>query len=249
MLVQEHFHAVNQVALQFVHILQSFFLHALLAFRTSFPGLFTSLVTSYMDVFGRKQLHHLCQHIFQKGEGLFIADTEIRTGICLSLTRKFRISRQSFLGMRRHLYLRDKGNVTVGSITHQFTYVILRIITAVSAGSALLAIFPSVGSIPPSFPHGFRTPCGKLRQPWIFLDFNSPSGSIRQVQVQPVYFITCQRIHLLHQKLFRAEMPGHVNHKAAIIKARSILYLDSRHLPNARSGRFCQLKQGLQPIE
>ena len=77
MIVQELLNAVYQVALQLVYIGKMLVFHSLLTFRTGLPSRLAGLIATDMNVFGREKFHDFRQHIFQKHEGFFIADTEI----------------------------------------------------------------------------------------------------------------------------------------------------------------------------
>ena len=77
MSVQELLNAVYQVALQLVYIGKMLIFHPLLTFRAGFPSRLSGFIATDMNVFGREKSHNFRQHIFQKREGFFIADTEI----------------------------------------------------------------------------------------------------------------------------------------------------------------------------
>ena len=169
-----------------------------------------------MNIFGREKFHYLCQHIFQKLESLFITDTEIGLFVRFVCTRQLRISSQYFFRMRRHLYLRNNSNKTFLSVCHQFTDIILSIITSVSIFTTFFFIPSSV--IPPFFPCRKLTPCRKFCQTGIFFYFKTPARSVSKMQMQTVQFIICQSIHLLFYKFLIEEMTGNIHHKATISK-------------------------------
>ena len=94
--------------------------------------------------------------------------------------------------------------MTLAGIFYNFLHIFLRVISSGSSGSILSAIRTS--AVPPAFPVWERTIGRFTRQFRIFLDFNSPSGSIRQVPMEAVQLITGQRINLFLDKFFRIEM-------------------------------------------
>ena len=137
--------------------------------------------------------------------------------------------------------------MTLTSIFYDFFHIFLRIISSGSSGSILSAIRTS--AVPPTFPVWERTIGRFTRQFRIFLDFNSPSGSIRQVPVETVQLITGQRINLFLDKFFCIEMTWHIQVHASIRKARSIFYRHFRKPIRTTSALTRQLHNRLKSIK
>ena len=228
MTVQKTFHAVNQVTLQFVHVLQPFFLHAGLAERTGLPRCLSGLISPYMDVFRGEQVHHFQQHIFQELVSLLVADTEIRLFVRFVGTRKFRISGQYLFRVGRHLDFRNQRDVMLLRVGHQFANVILGIVTAFCLRIVFLTILAI--TVPPVLPYRLRTPSSKLCQSWILLDFDTPSCRIRQMQVQTVNFVIRKNVHLFLYELFIEKMTRNIQHHSTIRETRFILDTKGRNL-------------------
>ena len=226
--VQETFHAVNQVTLQFVHVLQPFFLHAGLAERTGLPRCLSSLITTYMNIFGRKQIHHFQQDILKELECFLVPDTEIRLFIRLMRTRKFRISGQYLFRVGRHLDFRNQRDVMLLRVGHQFANVILGIVTAFCLRIVFLTILAI--TVPPVLPYRLRTPSSKLCQSWILLDFDTPSCRIRQMQVQTVNFVIRKNVHLFLYEFLVEKMTRNIQHHSTIRETRFILDTKGRNL-------------------
>ena len=242
--VQETFHPVNGITLQFIHVFQSFLLHTCLTEFAVRPGSLSGFISSDMDIFGREELHDLSQNVFQKFKRFFISDTEVRLLIRHMRTRQFRIGCQHFFRMGRHFDLRNNGYIVFLCISHQFPDIILCIIATLCTGIGFFTIFPL--SVPPVFPDSLRTPCRKLGQTRILLDFNTPSGSIGQMQVKTVDLIVRQQVYLTFHKFFTAEMTGHIQHDTTVFKTRFILYGDSSHTFRSISSH---LQKSLHTIE
>ena len=249
--VQEHFNAVNQVALQFTGLFHAFRLHAGTAFGAAFPDFAVGFVPADVDVFRGKERHDFRQHVLEEGEGLFVADAELAACVRFAAASQLRIGSQHFFGVPRHLDFRDDGDVPEGSVTHDFPDVVLGVITAVCAGCSGFAIGLAAFPEPPVFPFLYRSPRAQFRQAGILFDFNAPACGIGQVQVQAVDFIASQSIDLLQDKFLGAEVPRHVHHETPVSEAGRVP--DDGGRDSAGTGglafRAYPLQQGLQPVE
>ena len=234
--IEELLNAVYQVTLQFIYIGKMFILHSLSTLRARFPCRLASLITTDMDIFWRKKFHDFGQHIFEKGKGFFITDTEVRILVRLARTGQLRISSQHFFRMGRHFYFRDDRHVMLTGIFKYFTNVFLSIITAGSSGFIEVNVFAS--TVPPFLPVRLRTPSGKVSEQRVFPYLNAPACRISQMQMKPVYFIKSQCVYLLLHKFFGEEMAGNIEHKTTISKTRSILYFNGCDgIARARRGK------------
>src|SRR5690606_36838287 len=74
--VQEAVYPPQCIALQGVHTVYSGLRHSREAPGTCSPSRFINLLTTDMDIFGRKNSHHLCQYIVEKSKRGLITDTE-----------------------------------------------------------------------------------------------------------------------------------------------------------------------------
>ena len=122
--------------------------------------------------------------------------------------------------MTRHFDFRNDGDATLGSIFHQVAEFILGIVTTLGTLAALLQILVAIGI--PVFPQLTRTPGGKVVESRITLDFNAPSGSIGQMDMETVELILRHHINLLLEEGNREEMTGNIEHQATPLVGRCI---------------------------
>ena len=128
-------------------------------------------------------------------------------------------------------------------IFHDFTALVLSEVTTRCTFRTFFQVL-AVG-IPPFLPVLTCTPCGKVGQAWILLDFDTPSGRIGQVDVQTVELVVCHCINLLLHEVQTEEMTGNIEHHTTIFKARFVGNGTHCHLV-----RFAgHLQQSLNTIE
>ena len=145
--------------------------------------------------------------------------------------------------MGRHLYLRNYRDMAFRRVTHQLPDILLRVIPALSGRILPLAILASIGSIPPFLPFRFRAPRCKTCEPRVFFDLDTPTGGIRQMQMQAVQLITGHSVYLLLDKLLRAEMTRNVYHESAVPEPREVFNRHRRNCPASPFIRLHQLQQ------
>ena len=122
--------------------------------------------------------------------------------------------------MTRHLDFRNDGDATLGSIFHQVAEFILGIVTTLGTLTALLQILVAIGI--PVFPQFTRTPGCKVVESRITLDFDAPSGSIGQMDMETVELVFRHHINLLLEEGDREEMTGNIEHQTAPLVGRCI---------------------------
>ncbi len=192
----------DKVTLEFLDGGKPFDGHPFPAVRAILPVALPRLVAADMDVLGREQVHDLVQHLFQKGEGRFLAGTEV-FGIRRAPHTGDGIHRLP--GMTGHLDLRNDRHVMFRRIGDDFTGIGLR------QESAVGAVVPASSGRP--FLPGIPGPPGALfRQLGVGLDFQTPAGRIRQMEVQDIELGRGQGIDLLDDEILVPEMAGDVQH-------------------------------------
>ena len=213
--------------------------------RASLPMLLAGLIATDMDILRRKHRNDLIKNSFKEGKDILLTHAKVAILIRLASAAKFRISREDLLAMARHLNLRNKFDVSLGSITHQFSNVSLSVITAICT----LAILLSIKSLtsPPILPEGLRSPGREVSQTRISIDADSPSRSISQMQMHLVHLEQSHRVHLLLQKLHASEMPRHIHMQASVWEPWFVCY--SAALDGIISAESNQLGQSLLGVE
>ena len=114
--------------------------------------------------------------------------------------------------MTRHLDFRNDGDATLGSIFHQVAEFILGIVTTLGTLAALLQILVAIGI--PVFPQLARTPGCKVVKSRIALDFDAPSGSIGQMDMETVELVFRHHINLLLEEGDWEIMTGNIEHQS-----------------------------------
>ena len=104
--------------------------------------------------------------------------------------------------MGGHLDLGDDGDIAVGRIFHDLSGVVLGQVTAVGAEIGGVGVAGS--AFAPFLPGQFGTPGSVFCQPWVFLDFKTPAGSVGKVQVQTVDLQARQGVDLLEDEILVA---------------------------------------------
>ena len=202
--IQELFDAADQIALEFLHAVQAFFLHPALAVRAVVPVTLPSLIAADVDVLRREQVHDLDEHVLQQPERRFLAGTQVIRGI---FTAHRRNGIHRFAGMAGHLDFGHDSHVVLRSISDDFPDVVLGEIAAVSALIGVSALIP----LSPGVTH---PPSGLRRQFRVRLDLQAPAGRIGQMEMEHIELDLRKRIDLLEDELLVPEMPGDVQHDA-----------------------------------
>ena len=122
--------------------------------------------------------------------------------------------------MTRHFDFRNDGDATLGSIFHQVAEFILGIVTTLGTLAALLQILVATGI--PVFPQLTRTPGCKVVESRIALDFNAPSCSISQMDMETVELILRHHINLFLEEGDREIMTRNIEHQATPLVGRCI---------------------------
>ena len=237
-------------ALQLSHISQTVFRHNLLTMRAFLPSSPRSLISTYMYIFGREQFHQFSYNILDEVKKILAARAHVRIHHPFTIfihTGKFRIGLQHFPAMSRNLELRNYIYMTLSSIRHQFTHVILRIIAAGSHRTSLLGI--KAPKFTPLFPSTADTPCRLFHKhrPGIYLD--SPPCIIHQMKMKLVHLQQRHRIYLFLNKLPVTEVSRHIYHQTPVRKSRPVVnraalqfVATRRHLPQ----RLQRIKSALR---
>jgi hypothetical protein len=106
--------------------------------------------------------------------------------------------------MARHLNLRDNGDISVCSISHQLTCLSLCEVSARSTLRALLNVLAV--AIPPTLPVVRRAPSSKAREAWIALNLKAPACRIGKVQMEAIHLEACHHIYLTLKEIDSAEV-------------------------------------------
>ena len=77
-------HATHEIALQFFNMFDAFRFHTGLTFRTFFPVIFRSLITTEMNVFRREKLDNFINYIFKETENAVVSGTIDNTAVLYS---------------------------------------------------------------------------------------------------------------------------------------------------------------------
>ena len=75
--VDKFLDAVNQIALQFIHVLETFLFHAALAVGARAPSSFAGFVAANVNVVRWEKVDNLAEHIFEEMESAFLARAEV----------------------------------------------------------------------------------------------------------------------------------------------------------------------------
>ena len=196
-----------------------------------------------MDILRGEDAHHFQKHVFQELKRLLVAYAQIAAILPCIHTLQLGIGEQHLFRVTGHLYFGDNRDVAVHGIAHQVAQFVLRVIASVCARR----IFPAVAPVlfnPPSRPVRLRAPSRFFREQRIFLRLHAPSGSVGQVQMQPVQLETRHGIDLFFDEIHVPEMARTVEHHATISKSWRIFYIHKRHFAVVQ-----QLVQRLESIE
>ena len=219
-----------------------------LTFGAFFPSHLGALVSSYVNVLGRKNLHNFCQYVIDKSQHAVVPCTKHFFGhtphsphfVRTSGASQVRIRGQCRLHMSRQIDLGDHGNIAFGSIIHDFPGLLLRVKTAIRLTVIFTAIMPD---------HRFRatgTYCCQLR---IFLYLDTPSLVVGNMPMQSVHVMQNHHIDKLLHLVHREKMAAHIEMYPPVTETRLGFYPDSCQHGNAvRLYRDC-LAQRLYAIE
>ena len=193
--------ASDKISLEFFHICHSFLFHPLPAVHALTPGLHGGFIAADMDERGGEDVHHFLQNCFQKPEGGLIPraqvpGTRVETAVRM-LAQHFGVGITHFHGVAGHLYLRNDGDESFGSIGYQFLQVLFCIIAAISfrvicGGEAVVTGLPFVVGI--TFPEGGFS--GQIR---IGLALNAPAREITR------FYFYYQIVEILISVVFDTE--------------------------------------------
>ena len=198
-------YAGYHITLQLAFIFESLVLHALLAFGTCFPVTSAGFIASDVDIPGREQPYHLIQHIFEKLEGLLVADTYLTGCIGFSGAGQLRISRQHFVRVSGHLYFGNNGDMPQAGIFQHLTYIRFRIVASI--GSFFVLFAEAVVIFPPILQIGGFSPGCEFCQAGIAGNLQPPSGAVGQMPMQAVDFVGGYQVYLLLDIIRVEEVP------------------------------------------
>ena len=231
--------------------LDAFRLDAGLALRTSLPTHFRAFVTAHVDIFGREEVDHLAEHVFEEGHGLFITGTDHVVGnapLCPYFIRparatQFRVGRDGCQLVSRKVYFGDDRDETFFGISDHVADFILCIEHAFAI--RLAVIFAGVTAY-----DGFlalRSDTGQFR---IFLDLDAPSLVVRQMPVEAVHVVEGKNIDKLLDRVGREEMAGNIEVHTAVRETRIVVDAGCRKCDIHSFGHGGdRLAQGLHAIE
>ena len=128
-------------------------------------------------------------------------------------------------------------------IFHDFTALVLGEVTTFSTFRTFFYILTI--TIPPFFPILAGTPSSEISQTRILLDFDTPTGSISQVDVQAVQLVVSHRINLLLHEVQAEEVTGYVKHHTTVFETWFVGNGTQSHL----IGFLGHLQQSLYTIE
>ena len=227
--IHESLHPMNKPTLQSLFIFQSFTLHQCLAMAAFLPRFLRTLIATDMNVMTGKQLHNLCQYIFQKSECIFFRAIDFIKDIKIiaynvrfpQSAREFRISRQCSGSVSRHFNFRNNGNKTVGGIFHDFFYIFLRIepslFFSVETPRIIVVAMPYLGLV------AMRADFNKSG---VFLNLYPPPLVIRQMKMKLIEFIHGHQVEKLQHLFFRLKITAYVHHGPAMGKPGNICHVD-----------------------
>jgi len=253
----EFLHAFDDIALQafFGRVLvvpfETFRLDAGLALRATFPTHFRAFVTAYMYIFGREEVDHLAEHVFEEDHGFFVTGTDhlVRNApLCPHFVRsarttQFGVGRDGCQLVSRKVYFGDDRNETFLGISDHVANFVLRVEHAFAI--RLAVIFAGVAAddcLPALCPYP-----GQFR---IFLDLDTPSLVVRQMPMETVHVVQGKNVDKLLDRVGREEMAGNIEVHAAIRETRIVVDADSRKFDGHTFGHGGErFAQGLHAIE
>ena len=136
-------------------------------------------------------------------------------------TAQFGISGQCSHHVARHINLGDDSDIAVGSIAHDFAYLVLGEETTVTDAVIHRGIVAKRGAVAPT---------AHLGQAGILLDFDSPSLVIGQMPVQTVHAMQGHDIKVTLHRLDTEEVTHAIQVHAAVAEARSAFHLGGRQV-------------------
>ena len=208
--------------------LKALSLYALLAFRTLLPRRLRTLIAADVNILRRENRCHLVEHIVDEAQRLVVSGAKHIVAhapdaphlIRPPRTAQFWISRQGSEHMARHVNFGDDGDISLSGILHDVATLLLRVEAAVGDPVIDSAVMPN---------DGLAALCPHLRQPGIFLDFQSPALVVRQVPVETVDVVEGEHVNETANAVRRNVVARHVKVRAAIAEARRIGDADGRH--------------------
>ena len=208
-----------------------------------------------MDGRGRKELQHFVEHIFQEGEGGFLAGTkDIRINSKLRAhferaagTGKFRAGGQGCQRMAGHFHFGDNGNMPFGRVGDDLPNFRLRIKPAVRNASMRPGGKTGAGAGAPG-----ANP-GKL---WIFRNLDAPALILRKMPVKNIQLLQGHQVEREQNRCLAVKVAAFVQHETAPRKTGRVGDDQAGQLPInpedwLRRFHFDrqQLAQRLQPIK
>ena len=204
-----------------------------------------------MYIFGREEVDHLAQHIFEEGHRLFIAGTDhvVRYAplgpyfIRPARTTHIRISRDGCQLVTGQVYFGDDRDETFLGVSDHVADFVLRIEHAFAI--RLAVIFAGVAA-----DDGFLALRSDLGQFRIFLDLDAPSLVVRQMPVETIDVVEGEHIDEAFDRVDGEKVPGNVQVHTAIRIPRVVVDAGGRQFDVHSFGRGGdRLAQGLHTIE
>ena len=180
-----------------------------------------------MDIFGREELHKLCEHILQEGEHVFFSgahDLIGHTPLSPDLVRasgasQLRISREGSEHVTRQVDLRDDNDPQRLGVGDHLADLVLGVISAIAdtiVGGEVLS------------DHGTVAEGSYLGELGVFLNLNPPALVLGEVPVQAVELVYRHDIEVLLDLFDGEEMPGAVKVHAPVSEPGFVLDRDCR---------------------
>lgn len=222
---------LDEITLQFLFVLQPIVGFYFLAVRAFFPVALVALITTYMDVFGRKKRRYFPDHIVQKCirrlfsgangvVGGLASGGHLKIGIVLVVAEQVGVRGHKGLAMAGHIDLGYDFNVAHLGIGDYFLNVLLGIKTPYRFGFLGRGRLP----LPPSYAGPIGPPGPFFGQVRVFLYFDSPALVVGQMPVECIHLIRRKHIDLLFDKFLRPKMSGNVKHNTAPSESGIVLY-------------------------
>ena len=220
-------HAVHHVALQVVlrsaatRSAQSQLLNLRLTLGTLLPAGFRTFVAADVDDFGREDIHHFVEHIFEEAHRRFVASADHLIGdapttphlVGTARTAELRERGQRCLHVSRQVDFRNDVDVTFGGIFHQLAQLRLSVETTVTDGVIVVGITPE---------HRALAPRRRVGESGIALDLHAPTLIVSQMDVKIVHIMERHHVNVAFHRVEGHEMAGHVEMHAAIGELRVV---------------------------
>ena len=142
--------------------------------------------------------------------------------------------------MSGHVDLGNHRDEAVGGIGHDLAYLVLRVVSAIALVVVEAGVAPH---------HRALAPGAHLGEPWVFLDFHTPSLVVGDMEMEGIHVVQRQHVDILLHEVDTEEVAAHVEVHPTIGKPWLVGRHDCRNLYLGGSGDGKRLAQGLHAIE